>query len=138
MTLPRPSRPRPRAVKIPRPLFTSQHAIFAALLKQEKIPMPTTELRFAEPRRWRFDYAWPNATVAAKVVDSGFRLVAVEVEGGAFTRGRHTRGKGFIADMEKYNEAAVRGWIVLRVTPQQLCTMETVELIRRAPHPLIL
>lgn len=91
--------------------------MFLAVLKHHKLPMPETEVRFAPPRRWRFDYAWP------------LQKVALEVEGGAYTRGRHTRGAGFIADMEKYNRATVMGWRVLRVTPDQLCIGETVELI---------
>ncbi len=44
----------------------------------------------------------------------------MEVEGGAWTRGRHTRGKGFIGDMDKYNQAALLGYKLLRVTPKQL------------------
>ena len=66
-----------------------------------------SEHRFAPPRRWRFDYACP-----------ALRL-AIEIEGGAYSRGRHTRGKGFISDMEKYNRAVVLGWRLLRYTPQQ-------------------
>ncbi len=124
MTLPSPHS-RARSRSIPRIVKGNEHAIFAALLRANGLPTPMTELRFASPRRWRFDYAFQHAAF-------GNRQVAVEVEGGAFTRGRHTRGKGFIADMEKYNEAALRGWIVLRVTPQQLCTLETVALIKRA------
>lgn len=61
-------------------------------------------------RKWRFDFA----AVAEKI--------AIEVEGGAFTGGRHVRGKGFVADMEKYNSATVRGWRVLRYTPEQMAT----------------
>jgi hypothetical protein len=71
------------------------------------LPAPEREHLFARPRLWRFDFAWPAL------------LLAVEVEGGVWTRGRHTRGQGFIDDMEKYNRAAVLGWSVLRVTPQQ-------------------
>ena len=47
-------------------------------------------------------------------------MVAVEVEGGVWTGGRHTRGKGFEADCEKYNAATERGWRVLRVTPKMI------------------
>lgn len=65
----------------------------------------TPEYRFAPPRRWRFDFALVE------------HRIAIEVEGGAFTRGRHTRGVGFVKDMEKYNAAAVAGWWVLRYTP---------------------
>ena len=75
------------------------------------------ELRFAPPRRWRFDLAWPD------------KCLALEVEGGAFVRGRHTRGKGFVRDMEKYNEATVRGWRIVRCTPEQVRTMEVLKWV---------
>lgn len=66
-----------------------------------------TEFRFSYPRRWRFDYA---------VFWNG-RRIAIEVEGGAWTRGRHVRGGGFIKDVEKYNTATAMGWFVFRVVP---------------------
>jgi len=79
---------------------------------------PETEYQFlskdranalcVEPRRWRFDFAWPDWKLA------------VEIEGGVFAHGRHTRGKGYEADCEKYNAAAVLGWTVLRYTPDML------------------
>ena len=65
------------------------------------------EYRFHPERLWRFDYAIPGM------------MVAIEIEGGVWTIGRHTRGSGFIKDMEKYNAAAIMGWKVLRYTPQQ-------------------
>lgn len=77
------------------------------------------ELLFHSTRRWRFDYAIPAAQVA------------IEVEGGAYTQGRHTRGRGFEADMEKYNTAEAMGWHVLRVTPERLCAPVTIELVHR-------
>lgn len=95
------------------------HKAFLQILKREELPEPTLEHRFAKPRRWAFDYAWPE------------HLVALEVEGGVWTRGRHTRGSGYIKDMEKYSEAAARGWRLVRVTPQQLPRAETLDLIRR-------
>jgi hypothetical protein len=73
-----------------------------------QLPVPLAEYRFAPPRRWRFDWAWPE------------QRVALEIEGGVFVRGRHSRGAGMVADMEKYNEAACRGWRVVRYTPQHL------------------
>jgi len=47
-------------------------------------------------------------------------MLAAEIEGGAWTQGRHTRGAGFLKDMEKYNFASILGWSVLRFTPQQV------------------
>ena len=86
-----------------------------------KLPAPTPEFRFAPPRRWRFDWAWPD------------RKLAVEVEGGVFTRGRHTRGVGFVKDMEKYNTATLLGWRVLRFTPSQIADGTAITAI---PHAL--
>lgn len=90
------------------------------LLAARGVPLPEPEFRFAPPRRWRFDWCW-----------SAHKL-ALEIEGGVWTRGRHTRGKGFLGDMEKYNAAVLHGWRVLRCTPDMLHTGETVELVLRA------
>ena len=77
------------------------------------------EYRFAAPRRWRFDAALPQYKVA------------IEQEGGIWTHGRHTRGKGYIADLEKYNEAVQRGWRVLRFTPEQVRSGEALDAVHR-------
>lgn len=77
------------------------------------------EYRFHPERKWRFDYAIP-----------AIRL-AIEVEGGVWTGGRHTSSKGFLGDMEKYNEAALLGWCLIRTTPDQLLTSKTIDLIKR-------
>lgn len=66
---------------------------------------PKREYRFAPPRMYRADFAWPE------------RMLLVEVEGGIWTNGRHSRGAGMEADMEKYNLAASLGWAVLRFGP---------------------
>lgn len=76
------------------------------------------EHRFHPPRRWRFDYAIPS------------QKIAVEVEGGIWTGGRHTSPKGFLGDIEKYNAAAVDGWSLLRVTPDTLTSSNTISMIQ--------
>ena len=68
------------------------------------------EYRFHPVRKWRFDYALPS------------EHVAIEVEGGVWTKGRHINPKGFLADIEKYNTATAMGWRVFRVTPSSLLT----------------
>ena len=55
--------------------------------------------------------------------------MALEIEGGVFSRGRHVRPMGFLADMEKYNAAAVLGWRVLRCTPDTLYHKDTLDTI---------
>lgn len=79
-----------------------------ALCRAAGINEPIPEYRFHLARKWRFDYAWP------------LRMVAVEIEGGIWSGGRHTRGKGFLGDMQKYNQATLLGWRVLRYAPDQL------------------
>lgn len=69
------------------------------------------EYPFHPTRKWRFDF------VLIGVNGERGRLIAIEIEGGAWTQGRHTRGKGFEADIRKYNEAAKLGWAVIRFTP---------------------
>lgn len=84
------------------------------------LPKPETEYRFHPTRRWRFDYAFPASSIA------------VEVDGGAFVGGRHTRGAGFVKDMEKNNAAVLRGWRVLRFTPQQVKSGEALNVLTEA------
>ncbi len=95
-----------------------QAQAFYAILKIANIDRPVTEFIFHPTRKWRMDYAWP------------YYKVAVEVEGGVFSGGRHTRGVGFMGDMEKYNTATSMGWKILRVTPSTLLKIETVQLIK--------
>lgn len=75
-----------------------------------------SEYKFHPTRRWRFDYFHKSG-------------VAIELEGGVYTGGRHTRGTGFLKDMEKYNEAASRGILVFRV-PAHNITAEWLEPIK--------
>lgn len=77
---------------------------FAAVLEAAGLPAPIRQYRFSPPRRWRFDLAWPSLRLA------------LEIEGGVWTGGRHVRGVGFERDTEKYNAATLAGWRVLRVT----------------------
>ena len=90
---------------------------FTRLVEEATGHQCVCELLFHHTRKWRFDYAIPAAQVA------------IEVEGGAYTQGRHTRGKGFEADLEKYNTAESMGWHVLRVTPEWLCAPKTIAIV---------
>lgn len=71
-------------------------------------PPPVAEYHFAMPRRWAFDFCWPDA------------MVAVELEGGTRQNGRHNRAQGYEKDCEKYNEATRRGWRLYRFTSNML------------------
>ena len=93
---------------------TEAHICMEAILV-ELFGSAHAEYQFAPPRRFRFDYAVFLTTHWRK---RQFKL-AVEIDGGIWTGGRHTRGLGFQRDMEKLNLAAIEGWSVLRFTPQQ-------------------
>lgn len=78
------------------------------------------EYRFHPARRWRFDVAWPD------------QRLAVEIEGGVWTRGRHNRGAGFTGDCEKFSAAAILGWRVLRVTGEHIKNGQALTWITQA------
>lgn len=94
--------------------------LFLPFLKGHGLPQPVTEFRFAPPRRWRFDYCWPD------------RMIALEQEGGVWTGGRHTRGVGFEKDCEKYAEANLRGWKVFRASTRQMTDGTVIAWLKRA------
>jgi very-short-patch-repair endonuclease len=89
------------------------------MLRAEKISGYDKEYQFHPTRKWRFDFAWP------------LEKFAVEIEGGVWSGGRHTRGKGFIEDCIKYNEAVMLGWRVIRVTTEMVKSGEAMAYIER-------
>lgn len=92
---------------------------FFQMLTKAHLTIPAREFKFDTDRDWRFDYCWPA------------ERIALEVEGGVYTGGRHTRPVGFINDIAKYNAAALAGFRVLRVLPDSLSTRRTEEMLRR-------
>ena len=66
------------------------------------------EHRFHDTRLWRFDFL-----ILA-------HRVAIEIEGGIWSQGRHTRGKGYQGDLDKYNHATMLGYRVLRFSTEDV------------------
>lgn len=91
-----------------------------AQLDQAAVPLYVTEYKFSEPRKWRFDIAWPE------------HMLALEIEGGLHNRGRHTRPVGYEKDCEKYNNAVLLGWRVLRVTSRQVMEGDALSWVKTA------
>lgn len=93
----------------------------AVIFEAAGLPAPDKEHQFAAPdRKWALDLAFVPWHVA------------VEIQGGVWTHGHHTRGRGFLDDREKINEAQLCGWIVLEVTPEQMESGEVFALVERA------
>jgi len=81
---------------------------FALMWRSMNGPVLEREFRFHPTRKWRADFAHiPSRTL-------------IEIEGGIWVRGRHNSPRGFAADAEKYLEAALGGWRVLRLVDQQI------------------
>ena len=95
--------PKPRRRKPPAAPASKPETLFDAALKQQGYEAYVREHRFHPTRRWKFDFAWLDLKLA------------VEIEGGIFVRGRHVSPRGFIADCEKYNNAVLEGWEVIRL-----------------------
>lgn len=95
---------------------------FVAVCKAAGLPEPIAEYQFAPPRKWRFDWAFsPDGN-----------KVALEIDGGVWTHGRHTRGRGWHRDTEKLNRAAAMGWRVLRCSPEQFASGEILHDLAEA------
>lgn len=109
----KPSKPKPKKLG---GITFAQQCQFAGL------PTPISEYTFHPLRKWRFDFAFVDAKIA------------LEIEGGAFLKdgGRHTRGAGFRNDLEKYAEAAILGYRVIRVLPEQVENGQALTWIERA------
>lgn len=94
--------------------------VFTVICKTDLHVECVKEFRFHPKRLWRFDYAIP------------LHKIALEVEGGVWTGGRHTSPKGFLGDMEKYNTATLMGWRVFRTTPDELYRLNTLNMLKNA------
>ncbi len=129
----------PRTVKLTAASIRTRKGIATEALRRKGflqmcaaagIVEPVCGYQFCLPaRKFAFDFAWPlmvGTSPDMRAWDRGG--VALESDG----NGRHTRWAGFRRDQEKTNEAAVRGWFVLRVPSSELCTDSTIALVKRA------
>ena len=90
------------------------------LIRANGLPEPESEYAFCPGRKWRADYAYPD------------KHILIEVEGGTWSKGRHTRGTGYAKDCEKYNRAAILGFRVLRFTADMIEDGTAIQTIREA------
>lgn len=106
-------------------------------IKALNLPEPTREYRFAAMscggigkgvrdrlrkanlKDWKSDFCWID------------HKIICEVEGGIWVKGRHTRGKGFQADLIKYQEAMLLGYIIYRCSGEMIKDGSAVKSIHR-------
>ena len=81
---------------------------------------PEREHKFHPARKFRFDYAFLD------------KKLAIEYEGIFSAKSRHTTVTGFMRDAEKYNEAMLLGWRVLRITADMIPDSRAIDYITRA------
>lgn len=84
------------------------------------------QYRFVPGRQYRWDRCWPD------------RMVAVEVQGGIWANGAHSRGSGVQRDCLKFSIGAALGWRVLPITDAMLDDGTAIRLIAQAldvPQP---
>lgn len=84
------------------------------------LPLPKREFKFDAKRKWRFDFAWD------------IKKVACEVNGGTYSKGRHSTGVGLDKDYEKLNEAQLLGWSVFQFSSGQVLDGYALLIIERA------
>lgn len=85
---------------IPKPLSLGEET-FALHCKAHNLT-PEREYKFHPLRNWKADFCFRA------------EMVIVEVEGGIWKNGRHTRPQAFEADAQKYNAATLMGYRILR------------------------
>jgi len=90
---------------------------FALQIRAMNLPAPEREYKFCANRKFRFDFAWKE------------QKLAVEIDGGTWSGGRHTRGKGFQNDCHKFNLAQSLGWVVLRGDAQMVKSGELLDYV---------
>jgi len=84
------------------------------------LPEPIREYQAIKGRKFRFDFAWLE------------QRLLVEVNGGTYTKGAHSTGRGIARDYEKANLAVLQGWRVLSFDGTAVKSGEAVEVIRQA------
>jgi very-short-patch-repair endonuclease len=93
-------------IKLPQALSVGEET-FAFHMKARGLN-PVREFQFHPERKFRFDFCFVE------------QKLAIEIDGGSKSYGRHNRSAGFSADCVKLNLAAQLGYRVLRYTTEMV------------------
>lgn len=95
---------------------TLEKKFFWTWMACKNAPVIMHEQKLVPGRRFRCDFYHPESKTV------------IEIEGGAYSGGRHTRGKGFEDDCEKYLLLTLGGFTVIRLSAKQI-NVPTIERI---------
>ena len=112
----------PKPAKKPKKQSASSHlqAKLVAAIKAAGLPPVQTELKFHPVRKWRMDVSFLDYQLS------------IEVQGGTYSHGRHSRGPQMHNDYDKLNAAQLLGWRVLYFDTKHIKDIDTtVETIRQ-------
>src|SRR5208283_5137236 len=104
-------------IKMNSPGSESLHNLLSEACRKRGLKL-ILEYKFLVNRKFRFDFAVVQSSHSQGVCteyDEDIKI-AFEFEGATWTNGRHTRGSGYLNDVEKYNLAALHGWRLFRFT----------------------
>lgn len=96
-----------------------EHALYVRL-ERAGLPLGEGQYRFVTGRLYRFDRAWPD------------QMCAVEIQGGLWVNGAHSRGSGVERDCLKLSIAAALGWRCLPISKAMIESGQAIELIAQA------
>lgn len=97
----------------------ARQRLFLAACEAHGLPEPVAEYEWCPGRKFKADWCFSG-------------LVLLEIHGGTWIGGHHSRGKDQIEDFWKINESQLLGFVYLIVTPQQVDSGEAFALVRRA------
>lgn len=92
---------------------------FQGMCRMASLPVLRREVLFHPERKWRLDFDFVEYPLA------------IEIDGGTFSGGRHTRGAGYEEDARKINEAEIVGYHVLRFTGAMVKSGEALATTER-------
>lgn len=95
-------------------------ALMLEKIREDGLPEPVCEYKAIKGRQYPWDFAWPES-----------RLL-VEIQGGIYQRGAHSRGAGIERDMEKLNLATLAGYRCLQFSRRMIEDGTAVAKIRQA------
>ena len=101
------------------PAVDDYPALLAAQLRIAGLPEPTFEFRFHPTRKWRYDCAFVE------------HKILLDVQGGIWMQGKHTRGAGYENDCRKLNAAILMGYRVLHYSPGMIESGEALADLER-------